>query len=80
MPLNRVYLPDVLCEAVKKRLLSASELLQSGVRSKLRRRKLVAESVLYTADLEGRVGRPTARQQAQATALAQRIAARSRRS
>jgi post-segregation antitoxin (ccd killing protein) len=72
----QIYLPDDLYEAVKKGRLPASELLQEAVRAELRRRELVAESERYTAELEKRVGQPTARQRAQATALARRIAAR----
>jgi post-segregation antitoxin (ccd killing protein) len=72
----QIYLPDDLYEAVKKGRLPASELLQEAVRAELHRRELVAESKRYTAELEKRVGQPTARQRAQATALARRIAAR----
>jgi post-segregation antitoxin (ccd killing protein) len=75
----QVYLPDDLYAAVKKGRLPASELLQDAVRAELRRREFMAESERYTAELEKRVGRPTARQRAQATALARRIAARAER-
>lgn len=75
----QVYLPDDLYEAVKKRRLPASELLQNAVRAEVRRLEIMAETDKYVAELEAEVGRPTAQQRARAAALARRIAARSHR-
>jgi hypothetical protein len=75
----QVYLPDDLYDAVKKRRLRASELLQNAVRAELRRRELVAASAKYTAELAAEVGRGTARERLRAAALARGIAARGHR-
>jgi hypothetical protein len=75
----QVYLPDDLYEAVKKRDLPASELLQNAVRAEIRRRELMAASAKYTADLAAEVGRGTDQQRIRAAALARRIAARGQR-
>jgi post-segregation antitoxin (ccd killing protein) len=80
MPRMQVYLPTDLYEAVKERELPASELLQDAVRAEMRRRELVAASERYTAELAAQVGSATGQQRARAAAVAQRIAARRRKS
>lgn len=79
MPRMQVYLPDELYSMVKSRRLSASELLQDAVRAEVRRREAEAATKKYLAELAAEVGEPTPRQRAHATALARRIASRSRR-
>ena len=75
----QVYLPADLYGMVKDRRLPASELLQDAVRAEVRRRELQAASKRYTAELEARVGTPSARQRARAATLARRVASRVRR-
>jgi post-segregation antitoxin (ccd killing protein) len=75
----QVYLPDELYELVKARRLPASELLQEAVRAEVRRQELLAESDKYIADLIAQVGKPSARQRANAAAVVKKIAARPRR-
>jgi len=75
----QVYLPDELYEIVKARRLPASELLQEAVRAEVRRQELLAKADEYLATLVSEVGKPSARQRAQADAVTQRIAGRKRR-
>lgn len=79
MPRMQVYLPDDLYRLVKARRLPASELLQEAVRAEVRRLDLLAESDRYLKDLVSEVGEPTPRQRARASAVAQRITARTHR-
>lgn len=79
MPRMQVYLPDDLYRLVKKRRLSASEILQRGIRAEVRRLDLLAEHDRYLADLVAEVGPPTDEERTAAEALADRIARRSRR-
>jgi hypothetical protein len=74
----QVYLPDDLYRFVKKGRLPASELLQNAVRHELHRRELLGETEKYLGELAHRVGKPTARQRARATAIARQIAQRPR--
>jgi hypothetical protein len=74
----QVYLPDELYEAVKKRQLPASELLQEAVRAEIRRQELRVAGDKYIAELAAEVGRGTAQQRARAAALARRVGARGR--
>jgi len=75
----QVYLPDELYELVKARRLPASELLQGAVRAEVRRQELLAESDKYIADLIAQVGKPSARQRANAAAAVKKVVARPRR-
>lgn len=75
----QVYLPDELYKLVKTRRLPASELLQDAVRAEVRRLDLLAEGDKYVAELIAQVGKPTARQRAHASAVAQRIVRRTHR-
>jgi hypothetical protein len=79
MPRMQVYLPDDLYQLVKKRELSASEILQRAVRAEVRRLDLLAEHDRYLADLMAEVGPPTQAEQAAAEVLAERLARRARR-
>ncbi len=71
----QVYLPDDLYEAVKKRGLPASELLQEAVRRELRRRDLLDEADEWIAEGMAEHGEPSAEDWAAAEASADRIAA-----
>jgi len=73
MPRMQVYLPDELYAAVKERGLPASELLQEAIEVELRRQQLNEEADRYLVDLVAEVGPPSAREQARADAIAQRI-------
>jgi hypothetical protein len=73
MPRLQVYLPDDLYEAVKRRGLPASELLQEAVRAELQRRDALDATDDYLDALVHEVGEPTPRQQSRADAIARRI-------
>ena len=75
----QVYLPADLYKLVKTRRLRASELLQQAVRAEVRRQALLSKGDKYLADLVTEVGEPDARERARASAIAQRIARRTRR-
>ena len=75
----QLYLPDDLYELVKARGLPASELLQKGVRTELRRLDLLDENARYLSELEAEVGEPTPAERARAKAVVERIAKRPRR-
>lgn len=75
----QVYLPDDLYALVKARRLPASELLQDAVRSEVRRQDLLAEGDKYVAGLIAQVGKPSARQRANAKEVVEKIVGRSRR-
>ena len=79
MPRMQVYLPDDLYKLVKKAKLPASELLQEAVRAELRRRELLVETDRYLAELKKEVGKPSARHEARAAALVERIVSRRQR-
>jgi post-segregation antitoxin (ccd killing protein) len=79
MPRMQVYLPDELYRLVKARRLPASELLQEAVRAEVRRRELLAKGDKYLAELVAEVGKPTARQRARASAIAQQAGGRTSR-
>lgn len=79
MPRMQIYLPDELYKAVKAGGLPASELLQDAVRAEVRRRELLAAGERYIGELAVQVGRPSAQQRSQATAVSKRIVARSYR-
>jgi hypothetical protein len=79
MPRMQVYLPDDLYKLVKKGRLPASELLQDAVRAEVRRRELLRETDRYVVELTAEVGKPSARQQARASAIARRIGQRAPR-
>ena len=79
MPRMQVYLPDDLYRAVKEQDLPASELLQEAVEAEVRRRHLEDEADAYIADLIAEVGQPSAREQARADAIADRLRARAAR-
>ena len=64
---------------LKKRGLSASELLQRAFRAELRRLELLAETDRYVQGLVDRVGEPTARDREQAQALVARVRRQPRR-
>jgi hypothetical protein len=74
MPRMQVYLPDDLYQAVKDRMLPASELLQAVVRAELRHQELLAQTDAYLDDLTSEVGEPTPDEVARAEAIARRIA------
>jgi hypothetical protein len=74
----QVYLSDELHAAVKERGLRASELLQTAVRSELRRLDLLDAADRYLEDLIAEVGEPTPAERARAAAIAQRISDRVR--
>jgi post-segregation antitoxin (ccd killing protein) len=69
----QVYLPEPLYQELKAHRLPASELLQAAIRSEIRRRKLLAETERYLAQLVAEVGEPTAKELARAEALAGRL-------
>ncbi len=71
----QVYLPDELYDAVKRRGLSPSELLQNAVRDDLRRQALLEETERYLAELIDEVGKPSDEAIAKAEALSRRIQA-----
>jgi hypothetical protein len=75
----QVYLPDDLYDAVKKRRLPASELLQKAVRAEIRRQDLLAETDRYIGGLLSQVGQPSEADRARARAVAGRIARRTHR-
>ncbi|MDF2774402.1 MAG: hypothetical protein K0S86_3902 [Geminicoccaceae bacterium] len=79
MPRVQVYLPNDLHRALKKRRLSASELLQAALRAELRRLELLAETDRYVRGLVERVGRPTARDREAAEGLVERVRRQARR-
>ena len=72
----QVYLPEDLYQAVKRRRLPASELLQEAVRAEVHRQDLAAEADRYLADLTEEVGTPSPGDTARAEAVARRIARR----
>lgn len=59
MPRLQVYLPDDLYEALKKRGLPASELLQEAVRAELERQSPLNATDHYLAELTEEVGEPS---------------------
>ena len=73
MPRVQVYLPDDLYEALKRRNLPASELLQEAVRAELERREALDATDEYLTVLGAAVGEPTPRQSSRADAVARRI-------
>ena len=75
----QVYLPDDLYSQVKRRGLSASELLQGAIRAELRRRQLSAETDRYLEALIAEVGEPSASEVSKANAVARRIRGRQAR-
>ena len=79
MPRMQVYLPDELYEAVKKRGLPASELLQDAVRVELRRRELLDGTEEYLTQLLDEVGTPDAETTARAQQIARRLSRRADR-
>jgi len=79
MPRVQAYLPDDLHRALKKRRLSASELLQRALRAELRRLELLAETDRYVRGLVDRVGQPTARDREAAEGLVARVQRQARR-
>lgn len=74
-----MYLPDDLHRALKKRRLSASELLQRALRAELRRLELLTETDRYVRGLVDRVGQPTARDREAAEGLVARVKRQARR-
>ncbi len=74
-PRMQVYLPDELCDAVKERELSPSELLQVAVRAELRHQALLEETDRYLAELIDDIGEPSDEVLAKAEALSRRIQA-----
>ena len=75
----QVYLPADLYREVKRRRLSASELLQRAVRAEARKRALEAEADRYVRELVAEVGAPTEADRAWAEVLADRIEAHAAR-
>ena len=69
----QVYLPDDLYEALKRRGLPASELLQVAVRAELERREALDATDDYLTELADAVGEPTLRQQSRADTIVRRI-------
>lgn len=72
----QVYLPEDLYRAVKELALPASELLQEAVRVEVRRRKILAATDDYLAELSAEVGEPTPEEAAAADALVRRLSRR----
>jgi post-segregation antitoxin (ccd killing protein) len=68
----QVYLPDDLFAEVKSRKLPASELLQSAIRTEVRRRELLAETDRYIDELAAEVAAPTAAEVKNAVRIAKR--------
>ena len=68
-----MYLPDDVHRALKKRGLSASELLQRALRAEFRSLELLAATDGYLRGLVDRVGEPTARDREQAQALVAKV-------
>ena len=73
MPIVQVYLPDDLHDALKRRGLPASELLQIALRAELERLDAVDATARHLEELAGEVGEPSARQQAQSDSVVRRI-------
>ena len=73
MPRVQVYLPDDLHDALKRRGLPASELLQIALRAELQRQDALDATARHIEELAAEVGEPSARQQAQADAIVRRI-------
>jgi post-segregation antitoxin (ccd killing protein) len=73
MPRMQVYLPDELYEALKRRDLPASELLQEAVRAELERRDALDAVDEYVAELADEVGEPPPRQLSRVDAIVRRI-------
>lgn len=73
MPRMQVYLPDELYREVKERGLPASELLQDAVRAELRRQGILKETERYLAELQDKVGEPSAAAVARADAISRRV-------
>jgi len=73
MPRLQVYLPDDLYDELKRRELPASELLQIAVRVELERQDALDATDAYLDELITEVGEPSARQRAQADAIARQI-------
>lgn len=73
MPRMQVYLPDDLYQAVKKRNLPASELLQKAVAAELRRAELNEQADAYLDELIADAGEPSPRERARADAIARRL-------
>ena len=69
----QVYLPDDLYEALKRRGLPASELLQVAVRAELERREALDATDDFLTELADVVGEPTPRQQSRADTIVRRI-------
>lgn len=76
MPRVQVYLPNDLYDALKRRGLPASELLQQALRAELERQEALDEVDTYLRELSGEVGEPAARQTSRAEAITQRIRSR----
>jgi post-segregation antitoxin (ccd killing protein) len=76
MPRVQVYLPDDLHDELKRRRLSASELLQIALRAELERQDALDAMTTYLAELASEVAEPSKRQQARADAIARRVRAR----
>ena len=77
MPRLQVYLPDDLHDELKRRGLPASELLQIALRAELERQDALDQTATYLEELATEVGGPTARQRANADAIARRVRERS---
>ena len=73
MPRVQVYLPDDLHDALKRRGLPASELLQIALRAELERQDALDASARHLEELAADVGEPSARQRVQADLVVRRI-------
>lgn len=73
VPRLQVYLPDDLYQALKRRDLPASELLQEAVRAELERRDALDATDDHLVALADEVGEPTPRQLSRADAIVRRI-------
>jgi post-segregation antitoxin (ccd killing protein) len=73
MPRVQAYLPKDLYDELKRRDLSASQLLQTALRAELERLAALDATDEYLGALREEVGEPTARDRAWAEAIVRRI-------
>ena len=73
MPCVQVYLPDDLHDALERRGLPASELLQIALHAELERQDALDATARHLEEFAEEIGEPSARQQALADAIVGRI-------
>ena len=77
MPRVQAYLPDDLHDALKRRGLPSSELLQIALRAELERQDALDATARHLDELAAEVGEPSACQRARAETIVRRIRDRS---